>query len=191
MDTQKVCLVNANRFTVDADGNLFIADSGNQRILRVDRQKNLVTTIAGTGKQGFSGNNVDAKSALLNNPSDVAVDNVRKLLYFADESNDVVRKIDLATNIITTVAGGGSASKDFGDNGPATSAVLSAPAGLVVDTAGNLLISDRGYAHDRIRKVDISTGIITSVVTSLRNPLGMAVDAGGNIFFAEEHGVEM
>src|SRR5207253_11304611 len=63
---------------------------------------------------------------------------------------------------------------------------LSAPAGLVVDTAGNLLISDRGYAHDRIRKVDISTGIITSVVTSLRNPLGIAVDAGGNIFFAEE-----
>src|SRR5207253_11082285 len=67
-------------------------------------------------------------------------------------------------------------SSDLGDNGPATSAVLSAPAGLVVDTAGNLLISDRGYAHDRIRKVDISTGIITSDVTSLRNPLGIAVD---------------
>jgi len=188
MDTQRVCLVNAYYgFTADADGNLFIADTGNHRVLRVDRQKNLVTTIAGTTrKKGFSGNNVDAKSALLNNPSAVAVDNVRKFLYVADESNDVVRKIDLATNIITTVAGGGSASNDFGDNGPATSAVLSAPAGLVVDTAGNLLISDRGYAHDRIRKLDISTGIITSVVTSLKNPLGMAVDAGGNIFFAEE-----
>lgn len=185
-------------FTIDAEGNLFLADRFNQRVRRVDARTNIVTTIAGDGQERFSGDNGNALAASLNNPSAVAVDGSRKVLYIADAGNDRVRRMDLVTGIMTTAAGGGAVTSGFGDNGPATSATLSYPNGLTLDSAGNLLISDRG--HRRIRKLDVATGIITTVAgsdagsagdgglataASLNDTFGVAVDAAGNVLLTD------
>jgi sugar lactone lactonase YvrE len=176
------CLTYVTGITVDGEGNLFIADAFDHRIRRVDGRTNIITTIAGNGRMGLSGDTGDAKAASLNTPLAVAVDDLRKLLYIADAHNDVIRKVDLATNIITTVVGG-----------------LDYPSGLAVDAAGNLLISDGG--HRQVRKFDIATGIIATVAgsgsagsdgdggpataASLADPRGLAVDAAGNILIAD------
>jgi sugar lactone lactonase YvrE len=186
-------------FAIDARGNVFIADRYNARIRRVDAITQIITTIAGNGETGFSGDGGAAKAAALNSPFGVAVDDARKLLYIADAGNNRVRQVDLSTNIITTVAGGGSLSNGIGDNQRATTAVLSFPTSLAIDAAGNLLIADRG--NGRIRKLELATGIITTVAgsdganstgdggpataASIQDPFGVAIDGAGNILIAE------
>jgi streptogramin lyase len=186
-------------FTVDAEGNFFITDRFNNRVRRVDAKTNVITTVAGNGQAGFSGDNGNAIAASLREPFGVAVDDSRKLLYIADAANDRIRKVDLVTNIMTTVAGGGTVPSGVGDNLPATSATLSFPNGLALDAAGNLLISDRG--HRRVRKLDVASGIITTVAgsdaggsagdgglataASLNDTFGVAVDAAGNILITD------
>ena len=139
-----------NGVAVDAAGNLYIADSDNQRIRKIGLD-GIITTVAGSGDTGFfngsfSGDNGPATSVLLSNPADVAVDAAGNL-YIADTFNNRIRKVS-ADGIITTVAGGGSVR---GDGGPATSASLTIPNGVAVDAAGNLYIAER--LNDRIRKV--------------------------------------
>src|SRR5439155_23906962 len=118
-------------------------------------------------------------------------------LYIADPNNNRIRKVAAATGIITTVAGGGSS---LGDGGAATSASLYDPTALALDASGNLYIADQN--NHRIRKVDAATGIITTVAgngspafggdggaatsASLNNPDGVAVDASGNVYVAEQ-----
>ena len=179
---------------VDGAGNLYIADSENHRIRRVD-PSGTITTIAGTGESGFSGDNGPAVQAALRRHSDVAVDGAGNL-YIADTFNDRIRQID-PSGTITTIAGTGL-SGFSGDNGPAIQARLYWPGGVAVDGVGNLYVAD-SFNH-RIRRVDPSGTITTiagtgergfsgdngpAVAAQLRRPEGVAVDSAGNLYIAD------
>src|ERR1019366_2090274 len=118
----------------DASGNLYIADYDNTRIRKVDTN-GIITTVAGNGSNGFSGDGGAATNASIRLPSGVAFDASRNL-YIADYGNNRIRKVD-TNGIITTVAGNGSATY-AGDGGAATNASLSAPNGVALDVFGNL-----------------------------------------------------
>jgi hypothetical protein len=182
---------------VDTAGNLFIADTGNHCIRKVDASTGVITTVAGTGTAGYSGDGGAATAAQLNSPQSIAVD-ASGNIYFTDTANNRVRKVDVTWGTITTVAGTGVA--DYGgDNGQATAAMLNYPAGIAVDTVGNLYIADT--ANNRVRMLDTSTGIITTVAgngvatylgdngqataASLNGPTGLAVDASGNLYISD------
>src|ERR1035438_2083967 len=138
---------------VDSAGNIYIADTSNFRIRRV--LNGVITTAAGNGTQGFSGDNGLATSARLYDPCSVAVD-FSGDLYIADGNSNRIRKV--SNGVITTVAGSGVAGFS-GENGPATCAQLAGAWGVTLDSAGNLYIADGN--NNRIRKV--SNGIITTV----------------------------
>ena len=140
----------------DSQGTLFIADRSHHRVRRIT-SAGQITTVAGTGVIGASGDGGPAVDATLNRPSDVAVDNFGNL-YIADTSNRRVRKMDLA-GIITTVAGTGSFGSG-GDGGPAVDAQLSDLEGVFLDGPGNLYIADT--SNHRVRRVD-PAGVITTV----------------------------
>ncbi len=144
---------------VDGSGNLFIADTYNCRIRMVAAASGVITTVAGDGARGYSGDDGPATSAQLSDPSSVTLDGSGNL-FIADASNDRIRKLALATGIITTVAGNGTSGYS-GDGGPATSAQLSGPSGVAADGLGNLYIADT--SNNLIRKVVLATGIITTV----------------------------
>jgi|GEM_PF-2240285 len=155
--------------TADKNGNLFIADIGNNRIRKIDAATGIITTVAGTGALGFNGDGILATKAELSRPTGVAIDNEGNV-FIADRENNRIRKIDAATGIITTVAGSetpvaGYATPDppntIGDGGLATSAKLNMPEAIVLDSANNLYIMD--VFHSRIRKVAAITGIITTI----------------------------
>ena len=144
---------------MDAAGDLFIADYGNNRIREVNLATGVITTVAGNGTAGYSGDNGPATAAELANPAGVAVDAAGDL-FIADTGNDRIREVNLATGVITTVAGNGTDGYS-GDDGPATAAELNYPAGVAVDSAGDLFIADSG--NNRIREVNHATGVITTV----------------------------
>ena len=144
---------------LDAVNNLYLADTGNHRIRRIDAATSIITTIAGTGTQGFSSDNALATSATIDSPSGLALDAANNL-YLADTHNDRIRRIDAATGIITTIAGTG-AQGFTGDNVTATTSTLALPHGITLDAAGNLYLADT--ANHRIRRIDAVTGIITTV----------------------------
>ena len=178
----------------DAIGNLFITDYGNYRIRKVDAT-GIITTFAGNGTNGYSGDGGAATNAKIVSPFGVAVDANGNLLI-ADRSNYRIRKVD-TNGIITTVAGNGSAGSS-GDGGAATNAKLNSPSGAAVDSSGNLLIADT--FNGRIRKVD-TNGVITTVAGKggnaysgdgnaatnafLNNPNAVAADASGDFFIAD------
>jgi len=187
-----------NAVAVDSSDNLYIVDGGNRRIRKVDYVTGVISTVAGNGTQGFSGDNGTATSASLNNPYGVTIDNNGNL-YFGDLNTSRIRKVDSGTGIITTVAGNGTEAY-AGDNGPATSASFDYPRDVTVDSSGNLYIAD--YINNRIRKVDSGTGIITTVAgngteayagdngpatsasfDNLRG--GVTVDSTGNFYIAD------
>ena len=145
--------------TVDNTGNIFFAD-GNNVIRKINKTTGIITTVAGDGTTGYSGDGGLAVSAELHNPYGVFVENATGNLYIAEESNQRVRKVSASTGIITTVAGNGTAGYN-GDNILATSASLANPVSASTDNAGNLYISD--YANSRIRKVDGTTGLIFTI----------------------------
>ncbi len=126
---------------VDSTGNLYIADTNNNRVREVTAATGIITTIAGTGTAGYSGDNGPAASATLNKPSAV-VEGSTGNLYILDTGNNVVRLVN-TTGTIMTIAGNGTAGYS-GDDGPATSATLHTPYGLNIDSSGNLYISDSG-----------------------------------------------
>ncbi|MDR2334034.1 MAG: putative Ig domain-containing protein [Burkholderiaceae bacterium] len=179
---------------VDSNGNLFVADLGNNRIRKVN-SGGVITTVAGNGNFGFGGDGAAATAAQLYNPFGVAVDSSGNL-FIADYGNHRIRKVDPG-GIISTVAGNGSVGFG-GDGAAATAAQLSFPSGVAVDSSGNLFIAD--YGNNRIRKVDTS-GIIKTVAgngsggfggdglaataAQLYHPSGVAVDNSGNLFIAD------
>jgi sugar lactone lactonase YvrE len=141
---------------VDLAGNIYIADVDNHRIRRIDAS-GAITTFAGTGVAGDSGDGGPATEAQLSLPRGVAVDTDGNV-YIADEASSRIRRVD-QSGVITTVAGTGAAGFS-GDGGPATEAQLSAPTGVSVDAPGNLFIADRD--NHRVRKVD-AAGIIATL----------------------------
>jgi sugar lactone lactonase YvrE len=186
---------------VDAAGNLFIADGCNNRIRRVAAGSGIITTVAGNGSGGFSGDGAAATAAQLQCPYGVALDSAGNL-YIADSANNRIRKVAAGSGIITTVAGNGSVNGGFsGDGGAATAAQLEGPYGVALDSAGNLYIADS--ANNRIRKVAAGSGIITTVAGSafsgfsgdggaataagLSDPLGVALDSAGNLYIAHAY----
>ena len=192
---------------LDAAGNLYIADLANARVRKVSH--GVITTVAGNGTLGFSGDGGPATSAQLSGPANVAVDFAGNL-YIVDTGNQRIRKV--SNGIITTVAGGGTS---LGDGGPATSASLYNPNAVAVDSAGNLYIADS--SNNRVRKVS-TNGVIATVAggapptgtipilgpglppyggfggdggpataAQLYDPTGVAVDSNGNIYIADSY----
>ena len=186
---------------VDAAGNVYIADWQNNRIREVSASTGIIITVAGNGTAGYSGDGGPATSAQLNYPDGVAVD-LAGNIFIADSFNNVVREVTFSASrgvqVITTVAGNGSQGYS-GDGGPAIGAQLAAPWGLAVDADGNLYIADLG--NFRIRMVSATTGNISTVAgngdiyyngdgvpatSASMNPVGVAVDASGNIYIADD-----
>jgi sugar lactone lactonase YvrE len=143
---------------LDASNNLYLADTGNHRIRKITAATGIITTIAGTGTQGFSGDSAPATSAAIDSPTGLALD-ASSNLYLADTHNHRIRKITAATGIITTIAGTGAPGFS-GDTIAAAAATLALPHGLTIDPAGNLYLADT--ANHRIRRIDATTGIITT-----------------------------
>ena len=182
---------------VDDQGALYIADTWNHRIRRVDPVTGMIQTIAGTGQPKWTGDGGPASSAALNEPVALAVDRKGKL-YIADQTNNRVRMIDTQTGIITTVAGTGEAGYN-GDDMPATEAGLAGPSGLALDSDGNLFIADT--FNGRIRKIDGQSGNIETVVgdgqtfryqpgvndgaLSVARPYGIAFDQQGCLLITD------
>jgi sugar lactone lactonase YvrE len=144
---------------VDSSGNLYIADSRPDVVRFVDAATGIITTIAGTGTSGFSGDGGPATAAQFDLLSWIALDDSRHLLI-SDSENHRIRQLDLNTGIITTIAGTGNEGIG-GDGGPAISATFNRPRNLNVDAVGNIFVSDWG--NHRIRKIDGNTRIITTV----------------------------
>ena len=175
-------LLSPQGVAVDGAGNLFIADTNNNRIRKVD-SAGVISTVAGTGWTGSRGDGGPAVEARLAFPRDVAVDGAGNL-FIADTNNNRIRKVD-AAGIISTVAGTGDRGFS-GDGGPAVEARLAFPRDVAVDGAGNLFIADTN--NHRVRKVD-SAGVISTVAgtdsAGLFSPQGVAVDGAGNLFIAD------
>ena len=181
---------------VDSSGNIYIADTYNQRIRKVNTS-GIITTIAGTGVYGFSGDGGAAVNAYFYNPRGVAVDSSGNI-YIADTNNQRIRKVN-TSGIITTIAGNGIPGS-AGDGGAATNANLYYPSDVAVDSSGNIYIADT--SNQRIRKVNTS-GIITTIAgtgvygfsgdggaatsAQLRSLYGVAVDSSGNVYIADTY----
>lgn len=182
--------------TVDDGGNLFIADTFNHRVRHVNAQTGVITTIAGSGQEGFTGDG-QAQAVALNRPTAVALDG-QDGLYVADSLNNRVRRVALSSGTIATVAGTGEA-RFSGDGGPATQAALSDPFGVALDSGRNLYISD--LHNQRIRRVDRQSGIISTIAgngeegltgdggpasqATMNRPSGITVDASDNVYLAD------
>ena len=192
---------------VDPDGNLYVADSGNRRIRRVDATTRVITAFSGTGEKGFSGDGGPAADAAYDEIVALLITG-RRFLYVADgrglfTGNDRVRRIDLESGIIQTVAGSGSPSFS-GENVPATEAGMTVE-GIALGGDGSLYIAD--FNNYRVRKVDGTTGTINTVAgrgprpfiggggytgdggpatkAQLNIPTGVAVDSLGNLYFSD------
>ncbi len=180
----------------DKAGNLYIADRENNRVRKID-SKGIITTVAGNGTAGFSGDGGPATKASISLPSGVVTDS-KGNLYLSDRSNNRIRKVD-SQGKISTYAGNGNEGY-FGDNGPALKATLDKPFGLAMDPKDNLYIADRG--NNRIRKVT-PNGIITTAGgdggfyfigdngpayrASFAGPTGVALDSKGNLYIADNY----
>jgi hypothetical protein len=197
----KAELNHPNGVIVDAAGNLFISDTGNQRVREVNASTSIISTIAGNGTYGFPGSGGKAISTVMGNPEGLALDTDGNL-YIAEEGVCVVAKLNVSTGTIATVAGNGSSCSegplDTGDGGLATLAPLAGPRGVALDSAGDIFISDT--SHSRVRKVTVATGIITAVVGTtqgysgdggpsdharLNNPIGLFFDVSGDLYIAD------
>jgi hypothetical protein len=178
-----------------SDGSLYIADAGNN-VVRKITPAGIITTVAGTGVAGYNGDNVLATNAWLNFPDSIALD-TQGNLYIADAGNNRIRKVS-TSGVITTVAGNGNGGYN-GDNLLAIDAELNEPTRVVVDTAGDLFISD--LLNNRIREVDSLGSMISTLAGSgvagfqgdngpattaeLDNPVSLALDASGDVYIAD------
>ena len=184
---------------VDATGNVYVSDPGNDRVRRVNAA-GTISTFAGTGERGFGGDGGRATEALLNQPRGVAVDATGNV-YVADTGNDRVRRVNSASGVIATFSGRGG----LGDGGPADKARLDLPGSIAIDHAsGDVYIADDG--NHRIRRIDAGTGNISTFAGAgfgfggdggpadkalFRYPAGVAVDAAGNVYVADRRNLRV
>ena len=180
---------------IDQKGNVYISDPDYHRVRKIDYQTGIITTYAGNGTSGFSGDNQSAIEATLNSPNGLVI-NTSGDLFIADSNNNRVRRVDKISGIITTVAGDGNFGYS-GDGTPAIDSSLKSPQDVAIDKQGNLLIADT--FNNRIREVNLSTGIITTIAgdgsfgyggdagkaifASFRHPEGITVNQPGNILW--------
>ena len=185
---------------IGPDRALYFCDLDNQRIRRFDLRTRRTTDVAGNGQKAYAGDGGPATDAALNMPHEIRFDSARNL-YIAERDNHVVRKVDGATGIISTLAGTGVPGFS-GDGGPAPQAQLRQPHSIALDPAGRLLICDIG--NHRIRRVDVSTGTIETFAgtgerqptlegapvrsVALNGPRTMAFDREGNLYLALREG---
>lgn len=183
---------------VDQSGNIYIADMGNNRVRKIDPSTGIITTIAGTGTGGYSGDGGQATAATLAGPYYITVDNSGNI-FFTDNQNAAVRKINISTGIITTYAGKGQIGYS-GDCGPATNATMSDPLGLAFDNAGNLFISDA--ENNVIREVYAANQVIITyagngtqgysgnggpaIKAALYHPVDLTFDNAGDLIFDDD-----
>jgi sugar lactone lactonase YvrE len=184
-----------NGLAVDSAGNLYIADNGDSRVRMVAASNGIITTVAGNGNVGSTGDGGPATSASVGQPQALALDSSGNL-YIAIPDLGLVRKVTMSTGIISTVAGYGNPGTS-GDGGPALKAEID-PQGVAVDATGNLYISDPAS----IREISVATGLISRVagngyfgysgdggsatVAEISFPQGIAFDAAGNLYFADQ-----
>ena len=182
------------------DAALYFCDLDNQRIRRFDPTTHTVTTVAGNGQKGYAGDGGPATQAALNMPHEIQFDKAGNL-YIAERDNHVIRKVDAASGIVSTVAGTGTAGFS-GDGGTGVKARLRQPHSIVFDRDGSLLICDIG--NQRIRRLRLDTGIIDTYAgtgeaadtpdgapvrgTPLRGPRTMAITPGGDLYLALREG---
>jgi trimeric autotransporter adhesin len=179
---------------LDGSGNIFIADNNNCVIRKVAAATGIITTVVGTGTSGYTGDSGAASSAKIGNISAIRFDATGNL-YLADKTYNVIRKVNAATGVITTVVGTGSAGYT-GDGGLASAAKINLPSAIAFDSSGNLYISDS--SNFVIRKVNLATGVITTIAgigqsgysgdggpalaAKLKPSGGLAIDNSGNIY---------
>ena len=185
---------------IDGSGDIYVADRDNDRVRRIDHATGIVVTLAGNGVTGYNGDGIASSSAYLNRPVDVAFGPSGDL-YIADRDNNRIRKVAKSSGIISTVAGTGEAGYN-GDGIRAAAAMLSRPAMIAFDAAGNLFLADRG--NNRVRCVEAASGVIRTVGGTgeagyngdgipaigarLNGPFGLAFDAGGRLYVTEVDG---
>jgi DNA-binding beta-propeller fold protein YncE len=185
---------------IGPDGALYFCDLDNQRIRRLDLATKKMTTVAGSGEKGYTGDGGPATAASMNMPHELRFD-PKGDIYVAERDNHVIRKIDMKTGIISTVAGTGTAGFG-GDGGPGARAQLRMPHAIVFDRDGTLLICDLG--NQRIRRLHLDTGVIETYAgtgtanatpdgapvagTPLNGPRTMAIAANGDIFLTLREG---
>jgi trimeric autotransporter adhesin len=188
----------ANGLAFDLAGNLYISDRDNHVIRKVSAATGIITTVAGSGTAGYSGNGGLATAAKMNEPNGVTVDRFGNI-YISERLNSVIRRVDAVTGIITTVAGIAGSAGFNGDNRPAVTTMISFPAGITTDTAGNIIFADQ--FSDRVRKITIATGIIKTIAGNGSNdyngdnipattagidkPNSVCFDTTGNLYIGE------
>ena len=182
---------------IDPSGNIYIADGANNRIRKISAATGIISTVAGNGTAGYNGDSISAITAQIKSPNSVCIDNGGNI-YFSDQNNHRIRKVTIATGNITTVAGNGI-SGFLGDGASAISAKLNSPSGIALDVNNNIYIAD--FNNHRIRKVTVSTGMITTIAgngnavydadgvaantTGLANPHDVFVNSAGHVFIVD------
>ncbi len=182
--------------TLGNAGEIYIADEGNNRIRKLNNKTGIITTIAGNGLPGKTGDGGPATSCELYKPYDVALDDSGNI-FISDGGNYIIRKISAITGIITTIAGNGQSSFN-GDSIPATSAAINA-AFIVLDSARNIYLTD--FNNNRVRKVNTKTGLVTTIAgtgingfsgegiigtsAEISQPEGLIIDNLGNLYFCD------
>ena len=185
----------------DSAGNLYLAEARNHCVRRVDRDTGVITTIAGNGNAGYSGDGGPAVAAMLNEPYSLTVHQQSGDIYIVDRLNAAVRRVDGTTGIITTVAGTGEPGYG-GDGGPGARAQLREPKDCFLDSKGGLLIAD--IQDQRVRRLDLASGIISTFAgngkkarqgdglpaleASILGARAICQDRSGNTYIAEREG---
>jgi hypothetical protein len=185
--------------SIDALGDIYIADSNNHRIRKITMSSGIITTVSGTGIEGYGGDGGQAISAILSYCDGVAVNKLSGNIYIADSGNHRIRMISSGSGVITTVAGTG-VNGYGGDGGQATSALFNYPQGITINTLGDIYIMDT--YNNIVRMITKTSGIITAVAGNsvagysgdgdqatsamINTPWNLAIDTSGDIYFTEQ-----